>query len=207
MLVPRDASFAQLDCSALQALDRVAVAAKGLLGARLTVDRPPGPVTLRITEVEAYGGPHDPASHAYRGPTQRNAAMFGPPWHAYVYRHLGLHTCFNIKVGPDGVPTGVLVRAGEVVDGLEIARARRAAAGRTRSDHDLAAGPARLTVALGITVADTGAPLDGSAGLRLEAREGPAPVLVSGPRIGISVATDFPLRFAVADDPTVSRSV
>ncbi|MFD0866953.1 DNA-3-methyladenine glycosylase, partial [Tessaracoccus lubricantis] len=76
---------------------------------------------------------------------------------------------------------------------------------RTRTDHDLAAGPARLTVALGITLDDTGAPLDGSTGLLLVPRQGPAPVTVSGPRVGISVATDYPLRFSIADDPTVSR--
>lgn len=205
MLTPRDARFTELDLEALKALDAVAVEAKRLLNAHLTVDRPPGPVTLRITEVEAYAGPHDPASHAYRGPNARNQAMFGPPWHAYVYRHMGLHTCFNVKVGPDGTPTGVLVRAGEVVDGVEIARARRSAVGRTRTDADLAAGPARLTVALGISLDDTGAPLDGSTGLTLTPREGAAPVLVSGPRIGITAAADFPLRFSIADDPTVSR--
>lgn len=205
MLVPRDVSFTQLDIDALKALDAVAVEAKRLLGAHLTVDRHPGPVTLRITEVEAYGGPHDPASHAYRGPNARNAAMFGPPWHAYVYRHMGLHTCFNVKVGPAGTATGVLVRAGQVVDGVEIARVRRSAVGRTRTDTDLAAGPARLTVALGIATQDTGAPLDGSTGLLLTPREGPAPVMVSGPRVGISVAVDYPLRFSVAEDPTVSR--
>lgn len=205
MLTPRDARFTELDLEALKALDAVAVEAKRLLGAHLTVDREPGPVTLRITEVEAYAGPHDPASHAYRGPNARNAAMFGPPWHAYVYRHMGLHTCFNVKVGTEGTPTGVLVRAGEVVEGVEIARARRAANGRTRTDADLAAGPARLTVALAITLEDTGSPLDGSTGLMLVPREGPAPVMVSGPRVGISVAADYPLRFSIADDPTVSR--
>ncbi|MDO5678004.1 MAG: DNA-3-methyladenine glycosylase [Propionibacteriaceae bacterium] len=205
MLVPRDATFTQLGPEALAALDAVVREAKGLLGAHLTVDREPGPVTMRITEVEAYGGPHDPASHAYRGPNARNAAMFGPPWHAYVYRHMGLHTCFNVKVGPDGVATGVLIRAGQIVSGVEVARARRAAVGRTRTDVDLAAGPARLTVALGILVADTGAPLDGSTGLLLTPREGPPPVMVSGPRIGVGAAQDFPLRFSIADDPTVSR--
>ncbi|MFD0866904.1 DNA-3-methyladenine glycosylase, partial [Tessaracoccus lubricantis] len=119
MLVPRDTSFTQLDPGALAALDLVATEARRLLGAHLTVEREPGAVTLRITEVEAYAGPHDPASHAYRGPNTRNAAMFGPPWHAYVYRHMGLHTCFNVKVGPAGTATGVLVRAGEVVEGVE----------------------------------------------------------------------------------------
>lgn len=205
MLVPRDATFTQLPLDALKALDQVAVEARRLLGAHLIVDRDPGPVTLRITEVEAYAGPHDPASHAYRGPSARNAAMFGPAGHAYVYRHMGLHTCFNVVVGEEGTPTGLLVRAGEVVDGVEIARARRSAKGVTRSDLDLASGPARLTVAMGITLADTGAPLDGSTGLTLLPREGAAPTIVSGPRIGVGSARDFPLRFSVADDPTVSK--
>lgn len=205
MLVPRDVTFTQLPLEALKALDAVAGEAKRLLGAHLTVSRDPGPVTLRITEVEAYAGPHDPASHAYRGPSQRNAAMFGPGGHAYVYRHMGLHTCFNVVVGDEGTPTGILVRAGEVVDGVESARARRTAAGVTRTDTDLASGPARLTVALGITVDDTGAPLDGSTGITLTPRTGPAPTMVSGPRIGVGSAVDFPLRFSIADDPTVSK--
>lgn len=102
----------------------------------------------------------------YRGPSQRNAAMFGPPLHAYVYRHMGLHTCFNIVVKVDGTPTGVLIRAAEIVEGVEVARARRSAKGRPASDTDLAAGPARLTVALGVTLADA-ALLDGSSGITL----------------------------------------
>lgn len=205
MLVPRDVTFTQLPIEALKALDAVAFEAKRLLGAHLTVDRVPGPVTLRISEVEAYAGPYDPASHAYRGPSARNAAMFGPGGHAYVYRHMGLHTCFNVVVGDEGTPTGILIRAGEVIDGVDIARARRSAAGVTRRDTDLASGPGRLTVALGITIDDTGAPLDGSTGITLTPRTGPAPTMVSGPRIGVGSAVDFPLRFSIADDPTVSK--
>ncbi|HJE50784.1 MAG TPA: DNA-3-methyladenine glycosylase [Tessaracoccus flavescens] len=205
MLVPPDVRFTQLPLEALKALDSVATEAKNLLGARLTVDRDGAEVTLRISEVEAYGGGYDPASHAYRGLSQRNRSMFGPPGHTYVYRHLGLHTCMNIVVGDEGVPTGILLRAGEIIDGEEPARARRLGRGVTRSAVDLAAGPARLTVALGITHADDGHPLDGSTGILLEPRTGPRPTIVSGPRIGISKAADFPLRFSIADDPTVSR--
>lgn len=184
--------------------------ARGLLGSNLTTHRPDPAgevvtVTLRITEVEAYAGPDDPASHAYRGPNARNAAMFGPPWHAYVYRHMGLHTCFNIVVGEEGVATGVLVRAGEVIDGAEVARARRLVKGTVRRDVDLASGPARLTVALGITISDTGAPLDGSTGILLARHEPlPAAAISSGPRVGVGSARDVPARFWITGDPTVS---
>lgn len=115
-------------------------------------------MAAEITEAEAYGGGLDPAAHSYRGPSARNAATFGPPWHAYVYRHLGIHTCFNVVVGEEGVPSAVLIRAARIVDGVAAARERRSARGRTRSDADLAAGPARLTVAMGIDPADSGAP-------------------------------------------------
>lgn len=204
-LVPADITYADLPVEALELLGRVAERARALLGAQLRVERDGAVVTARITEVEAYGGGFDPGSHAYRGPSQRNAAMFGPPLHAYVYRHMGLHTCFNIVVKVDGTPTGVLIRAAEIVEGVEVARARRSAKGRTRSDSDLAAGPARLTVALGVTLADAGSPLDGSSGITLLPREGEAPVIASGPRIGLGKAQDFPLRFWIEGDPTVSR--
>lgn len=204
-LVPADSGWAELPPAATELLERVAERAKGLLDARLRVERDGAVVTARITEVEAYGGGYDPGSHAYRGESPRNAAMFGPPLHAYVYRHMGLHTCFNVVVSVDGTPTGVLLRAGEIVEGVETARLRRSAKGRTRHDADLAAGPARLTVALGITMADFGAPLDGSAGILLLPRTGPAPEIATGLRIGLGKARDFPLRFWIVGDPTVSR--
>ncbi len=205
MRVPAHTGFADVPAEGVSLLEAVAARARELLGATLVADRDGMRVALRITEVEGYGGPHDPASHAYRGPSARNAAMFGPPWHAYVYRHMGLHTCFNVVVAVDGTPTGVLIRAGEIIDGVDHARRRRAARGATRRDTDLAAGPARLTVALGITLADTGAPLDGSSGLTLLPRTGAAPRTAVGPRIGVGKAADFPMRFWIDGDPTVSR--
>lgn len=196
------ASFAGLDEEALLRLRRVAAEARLLLGARLRVARDGAVVTLRITETEAYGSGDDPAAHSFRGLSARNRSMFGPARHAYVYRHLGLHHCFNVTAGQG---CGILVRAGEIVEGIEVARARREAAGVTRDDTDLARGPARLCVALGITLADDGLPLDGSAGLLLSPRSGTEPRIVQGHRIGVGRAKDFPLRFWLEGDPTVSR--
>ena len=119
-----------------------------LLGATLTY----GGVTVRLTEVEAYDGQGDPGSHAYRGMTPRNEVMFGPPGHLYVYFTYGMHHCCNVVCGAEGQPSAVLLRAGEVVDGLETARARR---GRS-TDRDLARGPGRLCQALGIDLSDNG---------------------------------------------------
>lgn len=100
-----------------------------------------GDVAVRLTEVEAYDGERDPGSHAYRGQTARNATMFGPPGHLYVYFTYGMHFCCNVVTGADGAASAVLVRAGEVVDGLDVARSRRPGV----KDRDLARGPARLT--------------------------------------------------------------
>src|SRR5437870_13865545 len=112
--------------------------APDLLGRILVRDTDEGPIELRLTEVEAYAGPDDPGSHAYRGRTDRNATMFGPPGHLYVYFTYGVHYCANAVAGPEGTPSGLLLRAGEVVEGVDLAIARR---GTTR---DLARGPARL---------------------------------------------------------------
>lgn len=185
--------------------------ARSLLGAHLTTRRATAEgaevqtVTLRITEVEAYAGTEDPASHAYRGPNARNAAMFGPPWHAYVYRHMGLHACMNVVLGNEGNPMAALIRAGEIVVGADVARERRLVKGAVRRPADLASGPGRLTVALGITVNDTAAPLDGTTGLLLT-RHHPVPDanISSGPRVGVGSAREVAARFWITGDPTVS---
>ncbi len=176
--------------------------APSLLGCWVVTDRPEGRVALRLTEVEAYSGEgQDPASHAHRGPTPRAAIMFGPPGRLYVYFSYGVHWCANVVVGPEGRGSAVLLRAGEVVVGEELARSRRPAA---RTSRDLARGPARLTQALGIGPDDRGTDLlEPASGVRLY--RGPAPASVSaGPRVGISLATDLPWRFWESDAPSVS---
>ena len=159
-------------------------------------------VTVRLTEVEAYSGSGlDPASHAHRGPTPRNQLMFGPAGFLYVYFTYGMHWCANVVTGPDGKASAVLLRAGEVVDGLELARARRPRA----SDRDLCRGPARLAKALALDGSSLGADLlDAESPVRLLPRKGPRPVVATGPRVGITVGTDTPWRFWVDGDPTVS---
>jgi DNA-3-methyladenine glycosylase len=184
--------------------------AADLLGAHVTTRRADGQVTVRLTEVEVYRGLVDPASHAFRGPTPRNAAMFGEPGRLYVYRHLGLHHCVNVVTGPDGLASAVLLRAGEVVDGVEVARARRSAAGVTRTDVDLARGPARLAVALGLDLTAYGADLTDPAGAVVVHRAPGAPALphVTGPRVGVTGegadAGAYPWRLWLAGEPTVS---
>jgi DNA-3-methyladenine glycosylase len=183
-------------------LGPVDVVAPSLLGCWLVTDRPEGRVALRLTEVEAYSGEGlDPASHAHRGPTPRAEIMFGPPGRLYVYFSYGVHWCANVVVGPEGRGSAVLLRAGEVVLGEELARARRPAA---RVARDLGRGPARLTQALGIGPDDRAADLlDPESSVRLH--RGPAPATISaGPRVGISLATDLPWRFWETDAPSVS---
>lgn len=159
----------------------------------------------RIVEVEAYEGQLDPASHAYRGPTARNAVMFGRPGHVYVYFTYGMHWCANVVCGAEGVASAVLIRALRPVDGIEEMRAARWDGRRVGSDRDLCRGPARLTEALGITRADNGTDL--VAGTRLSVVDdglSPPPVPGRGPRVGIAVAADVPWRWWVPDDPHVS---
>ena len=167
--------------------------APALLGCWVVSDRPDGRVAVRLTEVEAYSGEgSDPASHAHRGPTPRAAVMFGPPGRLYVYFSYGVHWCANVVVGPDGRGSAVLLRAGDVVVGEDLARARRPAA---RAARDLARGPARLTQALAIGPEDKEADLlDAASSVRLHAGAPPATVS-AGPRVGISKATDLPWRF------------
>jgi DNA-3-methyladenine glycosylase len=186
-----------------------------------------GTVAVRLTEVEAYDGPNDPGSHAYRGETPRNAIMFGPAGFLYVYFTYGMHYCMNVVVGPAGTPSAVLLRAGEVIEGADLARVRRGqpdtqkvafnqvAAGVRKGpvvkrpngnpDRDLARGPARLCVALGIG-------RDGN-GADLLAKDSPIQLLPgpgfdgepsTGPRVGLREAADRAWRFWIPGDPTVS---
>ena len=153
-------------------------------------------VALRITEVEAYDGPNDPGSHAYRGRTSRNEVMFGPPGHLYVYFTYGMHHCCNVVVGPEGTPSAVLLRAGEVVEGLDVARGRRSRS----TERDLARGPARLCQALAITLDQNGADLT-SGGLILELGA-PVDQVESGPRVGLRGAPDRPWRYWIRGERT-----
>ncbi|MDQ1538193.1 MAG: DNA-3-methyladenine glycosylase [Actinomycetota bacterium] len=162
-------------------------------------------VTIRLTEVEAYDGANDPGSHAFRGQTPRTQVMFGEPGRLYVYFTYGMHHCANLVCGPEGAASAVLLRAGEVVDGLEVARSRRPGV----VDRDLARGPARLALTLALTreenAIDTTAsespflvhpPASGSVTLR------------TGPRVGVSGpggdAEAYPWRFWLEDEVTVS---
>jgi DNA-3-methyladenine glycosylase len=206
--------------------------APALLGCVLEHETADGLVALELTEVEAYAGPADPASHAYRGKTARNAVMFGPPGHAYVYFTYGMHFCVNVVCQPAGNASGILLRAGRIVTGESLARRRRVPArkpGRPETDdtgrsgaspsgnpaprplafRDLARGPGRLCQALAITREQDGADLCVPASpLRLRGPTGPdrgaPPAISAGPRVGISAATEIPWRFWVTGDPTVS---
>ena len=184
--------------------------APALLGVVIAVTDPYGHVAIRLTEVEAYRGEEDPGSHAFRGRTARNASMFEAGGCIYVYFTYGMHHCLNIVSGPAGVSRAVLLRAGEVVNGTELARERRPAA---RTDRDLARGPARLCSALGLDRSDDGALLGGP-GSRIsltlpEARWAPDPARIrSGPRTGVAGpggdGSSFPWRFWLHNEPTVS---
>ena len=174
--------------------DEVVGRARALLGRTLYGHG----VAIRITEVEAYAGIDDPASHAYTR-TARSEIMYGPPWRLYVYqtRH---HFCANIVTGPTEQAAAVLIRSGEVVDGDELAHERRGGVAHVR----LARGPGNLTQALGITLADLGQDVLGGQAVHL----GPAVEqdfeIAAGPRVGVSKAADVPWRFWIAGDPTVS---
>ncbi|HET6745816.1 MAG TPA: DNA-3-methyladenine glycosylase [Candidatus Limnocylindria bacterium] len=176
--------------------------APDLLGALLIHDSPLGRVVGRIVEVEAYQGPEDLAAHSSRGLTARNAVMFGPAGHLYVYLVYGLHHCANVVCGPGAKPEAVLLRAAQVVDGVELARERRGDV----PDERLAAGPGNLGAAFGIDRDLNGADLL-SGPVRLAVHEAPAQVERS-PRVGVDYAGAWaaePLRFSIADDPHRSR--
>jgi DNA-3-methyladenine glycosylase len=170
-----------------------------LLGALLTVDD----VVLRVTEVEAYLGVGvDPGSHAYRRRGQKNDTMFGRPGHLYTYFTYGMHVCSNVVCLPEGEASAVLLRAGAIVDGVEVARMRRST---SRSDADLARGPARLTVAMDIGLADDGNDLaTGRVRLELPAA---ASSFETSLRTGVSGpggVEPFAWRYFIPGEPTVS---
>ena len=170
-----------------------------LLGAVLTHRTSDGTVAVRLTEVEAYDGPNDPGSHAHNGRTCRNQVMFGPPGHLYVYFTYGMHHCANVVVGTDGDPAAVLLRAGEVVAGADLAARRRHGA----PARDLARGPARLCQALGVDLTHNGADLR-SGPLMLSVAAAPVGEVRTGPRVGLRKAADRPWRFWLDGEPSVS---
>lgn len=173
-----------------------------LLGSVLTCKTPEGTVSIAITETEAYSGAADPASHAYRGQTPRNAVMFGPAGHLYVYRSHGLHWCANVVTGTEGIASGVLIRAGRVIEGEDLARNRR---GERVESPRLARGPGNVGQALGITAEHNGADLlTGTSVVLSEGEPVPAALIQVGPRVGVSKAHDWQHRFYIAGDPTVS---
>ena len=195
--------------------DRFSVTvAPELLGCVLEHETADGLVAVELTEVEAYAGASDPASHAYRGKTARNAVMFGPPGHAYVYFTYGMYFCVNLVCARNGSASAVLLRAGRVIAGEDLARARRTK--RTKgtapvSFRDLARGPGRLCLAL-----DIDRSLDGTdvcvpdSPLRVRWPEARATdrsakiKVANGPRVGVSSAAEIPWRFWIEGEPTVS---
>jgi DNA-3-methyladenine glycosylase len=154
----------------------------------------------RIVEVEAYLGAQDAASHAYRGATDRNRAMYGPPGRAYVYFTYGNHFCMNVVTDREGVASAVLIRAVEPLEGIEAMKRRR----RGRSATELASGPGKLTAALAIGRAAYGLDLTGEPLWICDDGAVP-PAFIRTPRIGIRAAADLPYRFLVAGSPFVSR--
>jgi DNA-3-methyladenine glycosylase len=173
-----------------------------LLNKVLAVRGPDGIRAARIIEVEAYAGETDPASHAYRGPTRRNGAMFGPPGHLYVYFTYGMHWCANVVCGQAGVARAVLLRAGAPVRGLSDMRAAR---GAGVADRDLCRGPARLAQALGLSRPDDGADLVGGArAMVLDDGTPPPDAPGVGCRVGLAVGGERPWRWWVPGDPLVS---
>ena len=172
--------------------------ARGLLGAYLVH----GPCVGRIVETEAYVGVHDLAAHASRGLTPRTQVIFGPPGHAYVYLIYGMYWCLNLVAEPDGQPGCVLIRALEPVAGIEEMRRRRPTARRL---EDLASGPGKLTLAMGITRRHNAQDITrGPLVVRLPVSREPVPIAVT-PRVGITRSADWPLRFCIEGNRFVSR--
>ncbi len=178
-------------------------AAVRLLGCTVEADTPDGTVAARLVEVEAYRGADDPASHSFRGRTARNAVMFGPPGHLYVYFVYGMHFCANVTCLTDGEAGGILLRAGEVTSDPAVAFARRPTA---RRPADLARGPARLAALLGLGRAHNGLDVtDPASPVRVLANPPVERRLVrTGPRVGVAAAHERPWRFWLAGSPAVS---
>jgi DNA-3-methyladenine glycosylase len=174
-----------------------------LLGCIVHRSGPEGTVAVRLTEVEAYDGENDPGSHAFRGRTPRNGVMFGPAGFVYVYFSYGMHWCMNLVCGAEGHASAVLLRAGEVIAGEDLARSRRPTATTAK---DLARGPARLTAALGVDRAYDGVDaLAAGSTLRLTRGSGVPGAVRTGPRVGVSgEGSTAPWRFWLDGEPTVS---
>ncbi len=172
--------------------------ARALLGTILVH----GPAAGRIVETEAYLGMQDAAAHAAAGLTARTRVLFGPPGHAYVYFIYGMYECLNLVAEPDGSPGCVLIRALEPVAGIEEMRARR---GDIRKEEDLANGPGKLTIAMGISRALNGSDVTAGPLTVHAAPEGEPFRIAVGPRVGITKASDWPLRFAIAGNRYVSK--
>lgn len=179
------------------------IVARDLLGCVLECHAPEGVAAGRIVETEAYLGEHDLACHAAAGRTRRTEPLYGPPGTAYVYFIYGVHWCFNTVTREAGLPSAVLVRAIEPVEGLELMRARRRAA---RRDIDLTNGPGKLCAALGIDARHNALPLTRPPIVVREGRSVPRARIVVTPRIGITQSADWPLRWYIADNPYVSRT-
>lgn len=181
-------------------------AARALLGTFLVHDSPQGRAVGRIVETEAYLFKNDPACHAHKGPTARNAAMFGPPGRAYIYFIYGMYYCLNVVTAPPGIGEAVLLRALEPVEGIELMRKRR----KTPALHNLCSGPGKLVQALGITHKLNAHDLRKSP-LTIWSRDSfPQPAdasfeIVATPRIGITLAAELPLRFYIRGSKFASR--
>jgi DNA-3-methyladenine glycosylase len=174
--------------------------ARDLLGRDVCAESPQGTVVVRLSEVEAYRGADDMGSHAYRGRTTRNEVMFGEAGFVYVYFTYGMHWCMNLVCQAPGEAAAVLLRAGRVIGGAEIAASRRPGS----SPRELARGPARLTKALGIDGTLNGADLVRGPIRVLPGEPVADDLVVTGPRVGVARGGDLAWRFSVAGDPTVS---
>jgi len=179
--------------------------ARDLIGMVLVRRSAQGTVAGRIVETEAYVGPEDRACHGSRGKTARNAAMFGPPGHAYVYLVYGMHWCLNLVTGQEGTPAAVLLRAVEPLEGIELMRARRP---KARRDVQLTSGPARLSQAFAVDGGQDGADLcSPDAALYVEDRGLSSGTIVAAPRVGVDYAGEWvakPFRFLDDESPYVS---